>query len=301
MANKVTIDSSALESILSKINTDKTKIEDVKSKLDTAFSALTNAGLFETCLTSLKDEADSIISTYDALYNSIKTHLDDVTSTEDQVTQVANNYRSYYSASSGGGSGSSVSGSESTTTDIGESKEVDTTKIEDEIEKLDVNSVELLLNFINIVKDTGKTLIEILFDEDNAEYLANLLVSFYSLYGLTEVEYDDASEVQKKLLKLILNSNEDLPASLTDITILQFKTYLQSVAKDNNITAYDLVMEDEYKDLLTTSLQKLYDKDVDKNEFDENYCIEFQAFVNMKANKNNKTTEEVLKDIKNLL
>ena len=60
-------------------------------------------------------------------------------------------------------------------------------------------------------------------------------------------------------------------------------------------------MEDKYKSLLKESLQKLYDKDVDSSKFDDEYCDEFKAFANMKANQTNKTTEELFGDIKNLL
>lgn len=297
----ISVDSSTLESIMTSINSDKTKMEGVKSKLDSSFSALTECGLFESCLSDLKEAADNIISTYDALYTSVKSHLDDVTTTEQEVQKVAENYRSYYTAPSGNGNGSRVSDTGSTTSDIDDGKKVDAEKLDKVVESMDVNQVSSVLGFMSLVKDGGKSLMEILFDETNSEYCANLLKTFYTIYGQKEVEYDDASAIQKALVKQILNSNETLPANLTDITVLQFKEYLTSIAKANNITAYDLVMEDKYKTILKDSLQKLYDKDVDSSKFDDDYCDEFKAFVNMKANEENKTPEELFENFKNLL
>lgn len=297
----ISVDTSTLENIINSVNSDKSKMEGVKSKLDSSFSALTECGLFESCLADLKKAADNIISTYDALNASIKSHLDDVTTTEDAIQRVGDDYRSYYTPPTGSGNGTRVDDTGSTTSDVDDGKKVDAEKLDKVVDSMNIESVSTVLGFMSLVKDGGKSLMEIIFDETNSEYCANLLKTFYTIYGQKEVEYDDASVVQKKFLKLILNSEETLPANLTDVTVLQFKEYLTSIAKANNITAYDLVMEDKYKSLLKESLQNLYDKKVDSSKFDDEYCDEFKAFVNMKANSKNKTPEELFADFKNLL
>ena len=301
MANNITIDSSVLEGILSSINADKSKLEGVKSKLASSFSALTSAGLFEACLSSLQSEVSDIASTYDVLYSNIKSHVDEVGNLENEVEKVGNDYRSYYGASSGGGGGYSYSGDDNTVEEVEEGQSVDPEKLDKKVESLDINSAGTMLAFVSLVKESDTSLLELLFNTDKAEYFTDLLKKFYNTYGTLEVEYDDAKEVQKKFLKNILNSDSDLPAELTNVTILQFKTYLYSIAKENSTTTYDLLTDDKYKDILTTSLKKLYDGEVEEDQFEGEYALEFKAFVNTKANKKNKTAEEALADISNLL
>ena len=130
MANNITIDSSVLEGILSSINSDKTKLDGVKTKLTSSFSALTNCGLFESCLASLQSEASDIASTYDALYSKIKSHVEDVSSLEQRVQEVGKDYRSYYTPGTGGGSGGHVTGSESTVEAVEEGEKVDPEKLQ---------------------------------------------------------------------------------------------------------------------------------------------------------------------------
>ena len=301
MANAITIDSSVIESIISKVGSDKAKIEEVKSSLDSAFAPLIACGLFEGCLSSLKEEASNISSTYDALQSQLQSHISTVSSVEDRVQQVGGDYRSYYTPSSGGGTSSHSEGGESTVETVDEGKKVDPEKMEKKIEDLKPSDIKTMVAFALLIKESGTSLMSLLFDPSKASTFSELLKKFYTTYGTLEVEYDDASKVQKAFVKKILNSSEDLPASFTEATILHFKKYLVNIAKENNIAAEDLLMDDKYKSTLSSSLKKLYEGDVDKKEYDDDYVMEFQAFVNMKADASNKKADEVVSDIKNML
>ena len=74
-----------------------------------------------------------------------------------------------------------------------------------------------------------------------------------------------------------------------------------SIAKENKINPEDLLLDDKYSEILTSSLKKLYDGEVDEAEFDEEYCTDFKAFVNMKADTKNISVDEVLGDFNNML
>ena len=301
MANAITIDSSVIESIISKVGSDKAKIEEVKSSLDSAFAPLIACGLFESCLSSLKEEATNIASTYDALQTQLKAHVSSVSTLEDRVQKVGSDYRSYYTPSGGGGGSRGSQGGQSTVQEVEEGKKVDPEKMEKKIEDLKPSDIKTMIAFALLIKEKNTSLMSLLFDPTKAGKFAEILKKFYTTYGTLEVNYDDASKVQKAFVKKILNSTEDLPATFTEATILHFKKYLVNIAKANNIAPEDLIMEDKYKDILSSSLKDLYNGKVDKKEYDEEYVTEFKAFINMKANANNQKADEVMGNIKNML
>ena len=301
MANAITIDSSVIESIISNVGSDKAKIQEVKSSLDSTCAPLVACGLFEGCLNSLKEEADNISSTYDAIQTSLQSHVSDVSSLEQQIQNVGSDYRSYYSPGTGGGSSSSSSGADSGVEGVQDGKKVDPEKMETKIDALDIKSIEKMILFTLLIKNKSTSLMQLLFDPAKAEDFAKILKKFYSTYGTLEVEYDDASKVQKQFVKKILNDKTDISENLIDITILKYKKYLVKVANDNKVNPEDLMLDDKYKDMLTSSLKKLYEGDVDKSEFDDDFCDDFKAFVNMKANTKNTTPDAILGDVKSML
>ena len=301
MANAITIDSNVLESIISSVGSDKSKMEEVKSSLDSTCAPLTACGLFENCLSSLKEEASNIIATYDALQTSLKSHINDVSSLEDRVQKVGSDYRSYYTPSGGGGGYRQSQGDDSKVEEVDDGKKVDPEKMESKIDELKISSISSMIAFAMIIKEKDTSLMELLFDPTKAGKFAEILKKFYSTYGTLEVNYDDASKVQKAFIKKILNDNENLPSNITEGTLIAYKKYLVNIAKANNTTPEDLLLDNKYKDVLTTSLKKLYEGDVDKKEYDDEYIVEFKAFINMKASTKNLKTDEVLSDIKNML
>jgi hypothetical protein len=304
-SNGITIKSSVLEGIIANINSEKASIEQIGNKLSTSFSSLTDSGLFENCLESLKASVSSISLTYDVLGSTISTHLNEVSSVEQAVAAVGNDYMSSYNynSSSNGGSSYDVGGSR-----IGDSviplhhgMAVGNGKLEEEIAKLDIKSISSIVSFMCMVKEKNKSLAEILFDSDNSDYCATLLKDFYKVYGSVDIDYEDSKMVHEALLKSILNSNEKLPSKLTEATILQFSDYFEMVAKNNGMTSFDLITNSANKSVLSNSLKDLYDNKVSFDSLGEDYYLEFRAFVNMKAEKENKTVDEVLEDIENLL
>lgn len=301
MNNSVSVDSNVLETIISNVNSDSESLKEISTSLESDFQALTECGLFENCLNSLKEEAKNIDSAYSVLVSSLKSHIDDYNDIENQLKNVANNYRSYYTPTGGSPTGSTITGPTDTVPTVDDSTPVDPEKMDDKIPKLDINSIKSMISFISLVKDNKKSIVDILFDESNANYLCTLLQKFYLTYGNTKVEYNDASSVQKAFLKTILNTDQELPKILTEHSLLKFKTYLKKIAKDNNIDVYDLVMDDKYKDILKESLNKLYNKEVEDSSFDDNYKEEFIALIDTKAKEKNVDKEKLFEDVKLLL
>ena len=301
--NNITIDSSAIETVLTGITAAKTALGEIQSKLSSSFSFLTNAGLFEKCLASLQQEASNISATYDTMYSTIRTHLDELAALENDIKRIGQDYMSYYDDNSSGVTGSNVYGADSTMANTMTGKPINIFGKNKATSDVDINSISNIISFMCIAKDEDKSLTDLLFDEENADYCSTMLQKFFNLYGDSKVEFDpqDSKEIQHVLLETVLNTEEELPPNLTEFSILHFKEYLGSIAKNNNTTTYDFVTNSSYKDQLKESLKNLYNEEVDSSVFNEDYCLEFKAFVNMKAEKENKTVEEVLEDINNLL
>ena len=297
----ITIDSGALEGVIANINADKATIEQVAKKLSTSFSPLTNSGLFENCLSSLQVAVSSISLTYEMLGTTISSHLNEVTTIEDSAARIANNYMSLYDSNSYGTGGSSYNVGGVDLSNVIPLKHINSEKLQYAIANLDSSSISSMVSFMCMVKDEDKTLAEILFDSNNKDYCATLLQNFFKVYGSVDISLEDSSKIHETILKKVLSSGDQLPKDLTKATILQFSNYLESVAKNNGMTSFDLITNSSNKSLLTKSLKDLYDNNINDSSFDEEYCLEFKAFVNMKAEKENKTVDEVLEDINNLL
>ncbi len=300
--NSISVDSNELETIISNVNSDKTSIGEVNTSFESSFKPLTDVGLFVDCLNNLKEESKNIETAYEVLIRELNSHLDDYNSLENQLAQVANNYRSYYSPTTGGGVGSYTSGNPNTVTDVNDGTPIDPEKMETKIEKIDFNAIDEMLNFISITKDSDKTIGDILADANNANYFCTLLQNYYKTYNSTLVEYDSSSSVQQLLLRQLLNSDVDnIPKALSDKSIIKYKKYLHKIAKDNNTTVYDLSTKEQFKEIFKDSLLKLYNKEINSTEFDDNYCNDFRTFIDSRAKEKNVDKDKLFEDIKLLL
>ncbi len=297
----IKVDSSEFEQLVSMIETDsKTTLEEIKSSLNSDFTPLTDAGLFTSCLASLKEAVNSIGTTYDVIATELKNHSNDYESMEDELANKATNFQTNYTPTGGNGNGHGSTVDDYGTDDTDDGTAVDPKKLEEKLPEIDKDTMIAILNFTSIVKDSGKSLAELLFDPENAGALCVILQKFYLTYGLKKVEYDDASQVQKSLLTKILTSEDELPEEITKDSIIKYKAYLTKIASDNNIEVAELVMDVENKDKLTEALKKLYEGET-SDKFDSEYCESFKNFVDGKAKENNMTVDQVLSDVSKLL
>ena len=146
---KISVDSSVLQDIVARLNSDHESLDEMSTSFKEDFLAIKNAGLFEKQFKIIQDKLDLITDIYSTVSNELGEHLTVYSAVEDKVSQYANDYMSYYSYSGGGysgGSSSSGGSTESATTTLGLNSEfLKEGQLDDEIKE-----IVLFKNFIGI-------------------------------------------------------------------------------------------------------------------------------------------------------
>ena len=283
MAN-ISIDSSVLEEVISKLNNDNQSLANMKSSMNIDFVGITNAGLFEKQMKDMIDKLEKISNAYSSISNEVSSHLSEYAAVEDTVSSVADDYMSYYSYSGGGGGGASyVSVGDSGSLSAG----IENKLLDDTIKDIDNKTLISLINFINSNKKDDLTINELLMNEKYNTELANLLKKFYKEQLSQDVEISDETLVIKELLKKILN---------TDLELTADKEFLQSIANKLNTNVYELLTDVKYNETVSVYLANLYAGNVmDLNvQLDSNLITNFKTMVDNKARNSGYKAEELI-------
>ena len=325
---KISINSEAASSVMTYVaNSCAILQSDVKGKLSSSFEALTSLGFLSDSLSKIESQVDKLIEAHNSIVSEISSHLQTVESQEDGLVNgyQSGTYSGGYGGYSGGGSssgggGSSSSGGSSASEIVDESlvepviTQPEEFELVEESDGLKVNADEFtemlssidgeyqvtLINLINSNKPSDVSLIDLLLDNSNSEALYKTLKEIFGDgLDMSSFTLEDYEKVQKYLLNMIVKSEVDIP-KLTDNTILAGKAYLAKVCSDNNIEPSDLFFEDKYKGLLKTSLLEIYDGAVG-DILTEKDIRNFRYEVDVKAKKNNMSSEELIENHLDLL
>ena len=321
---KITINSEAASSVMTYVaNSCAILQSDVKGKLSTSFEALTSLGFLSDSLSKIESQVDKLIEAHNSIVSEISSHMQDVQSQEDGLYNGYQNgtYGGGYGGYSGGGSsGGGSSSGESSIGEIDESlvepviTQPEEYELVEESDGLKVNADEFtemlssidgeyqvtLINLINSNKPSDVSLIDLLLDNSNSEALYKTLKDIFGdSLDMSSFTLEDYEKVQKHLLNMIVKSEVEIP-KLTDNTILAGKAYLAKVCTDNNIEPSDLFFDDKYKGLLKTSLLEIYDGAVGDILTDKD-LRNFRYEVDVKAKKNNMSSEELIENHLDLL
>ncbi len=293
MAN-ISIDSSVLEEVVSKLNSDNQSLANMKSSLSQDFVGITNAGLFEKQLKEMTEKLEKISSAYSSISSEVSNHLSEYVAVEDNVSQVANDYMSYYSYTGGGGGGGR---SRTEIEDSGELYvEIESKQLDDVIKDIDNKTLISLINFINSNKKDDLTINELLMNEEYNTELANLLKKFYKDQMLQDISISDETLIKKELLKKILNTDLELTADLKENSLIGYKVFLQSIATKYNTDIYTLLTDVKYTQTISTYLANLYSgSTADLNvQLDTTLITNFKTMVDTKARNGGYKVEEML-------
>jgi hypothetical protein len=295
---------------------------DVKGKLSSSFEPLTSLGFLSEALSKIESQVDKLIESHNSIVAEISSHMQVVEAQEDGLD---NGYQSGtftggYGGTSSGGSTSSWSSDGSPTSTVDESyvepqiTEAAEYELVEESDGLKVNADEFiemlssiggeyqttLINLINSNKPSDVSLIDLLLDNSNSAALYKTLKDvFGDSLDMSSFTLEDYEKVQKHLLNMIVKSDVSIP-KLSDNTILAGKTYLVKVCSDNKIEPSDLFFNDKYKGLLKTSLLEIYDGSVGDAMTDKE-IRNFRYEVDVKAKKNNMSSEELIENHLELL
>lgn len=291
-SGKVSVNSDEVNNALSYVvNSCGTLEGNVSSKLPGNFEVLSELDLFSEGLTKLTKQVSDIISTHKSVISTITEHLSQIAESEENLYQDFSSGIGYYNGGASGGYVEDSNGSDTTVDNENDGKKIKADELVKIIQELDENSIISLVNLINVKKDEKTKLIDVLFDTSKSETLFTVIKELLKDQPLDEnITVEDYKKIQKSLLNKLLTSNYNVKG-LTDSSILTAKEYLLSVAKGNNITPEELIMNNSYKETLKNSLMKLYDGDANaKNEEITN----FRSYVDKVAEENGVTVEDLL-------
>ena len=321
---KISINSEAASSVMTYVANSCTILQsDVKGKLSSSFEPLTSLGFLSEALSKIESQVDKLIESHNSIVAEISSHMQDVETQEDGLD---NGYQSgtftggYGGTSSGGSTSTWSSDGSPTTSTVDESfvepqiTEAAEYELVEESDGLKVNADEFnemlssidgeyqttLINLINSNKPSDVSLIDLLLDNSNSEELYKTLKDvFGDSLDMSSFTLEDYEKVQKHLLNMIVKSDVSIP-KLSDNTILAGKAYLAKVCSDNNIEPSDLFFDNKNKELLKTSLLEIYDGSVGDVMTDKE-IKNFRYEVDVKAKKNNMSSEELIENHLDLL
>lgn len=293
-SGKVSVNSDVVNNALSYIvNSCGTLEGNVLGKLPGNFEVLSELDLFSSGLTKLSKQVDEIVTTEKSIISTITEHLSQIAESEENLYQSFNSGIGSYSGGSSGGATGPSSGSDTTVDNQEDGKKIKADELMKSIQELDANSIVELLNLINIKKDEKTKLTDMLFDTSKSQELFTIIKELLKDQPLDEnISLDDYKKIQKTLLNRLMTAEFDIKG-LTDSSILTAKEYLVSIAKNNNVSPEDLILDSNYRNTLKVSLMKLYDGDGVSNVKNEE-IIAFRTYIDKVAKENDVTVEDLL-------
>ena len=156
------------------------------------------------------------------------------------------------------------------------------------------------MSFLNINKGEY-SINDILLSDVGSGILLCLLKKYY---GDTTINIDteiseESFNIQKLFLEKVLN-NESIVDNIkfNDNVIFIAKKYFVSIAKNNNISISELLLDEKYEDLLLSSINKLYlGENLSEYDISDNTISMVREFVDKVAEDNGVTTEKVLSSV----
>lgn len=293
---KISIDSSVLEDVVSRLSSDNNSLSKMKDSLDRDFVCMINAGLFEEQMKKLKEKVDSISSVYSSISSEISNHLGEYETNENTISEVANDYMSYYDYSG------KTRGSKKTKKHVDDSDKTDAdskkVNLEDEIKEIDSKTLISLVNFIDSNKKDDVSINDLMMDESNHDYLISLIKKFYKEQGIDNISVSDNTEIVRTLLINILNSKLNMPQDMNSNSLIAYKEYLNSIASKYNTDSFTLITNANYQNTIYTYLTNLYNGST--SDINVGYSTEliagFKAMVDSKSNIYNTSVDELLKN-----
>ena len=234
----------------------------MQSSIGSSFTPLIETDLFTEGINKIAKQIDSLATSNQNLMSKITVHAEEFASLEQELEQYATDFATNYSNYSNGYSGDYSNIADMIVNDIMDGKSVNEGDILSSIPKLTSTEQTKLIEFIKINKDSNTTVQELLLNPEKSGALLVLLKKFYgdTNTDLTEAISENSYTAQKLLLQAIISS-ELQETVLDNKTILSAKEYLTAIAKENNITFEELVLENKNEKILLDAIVKAYDGD----------------------------------------
>ena len=290
----ITINEQVAASIITIVTNACSALEtDVTAGVTGAAAPLIELGFADTCVSKIKKQLESITTIERQMIASISTHIQEVSTNEDNLyNQLSGNN---YSGSYGGGTSYSDTSQDenSELQDEDDGKKVNCEELCTLLDTLSDSAITNLLKLIYVYKDKDTNLIDLILDTSLSEELFVLLKkAFDKSFEIDNLTVEEMEKVQKILLNNIFSKEVDT-SYYEDNSILSAKEYLIKVCTDNKINPSDLFFDDKYKDTLKLSLKNVYIGNVD-DTLTDTQLTKFRTYLDSICLKNNITVEELI-------
>ena len=289
---KVSINSDVINNSLSFLTKSSYLLEnEILKKSLSKFEKLNNIDLFTPIIEEIHNQTDNLIKIHKDLISQISSHLDSTSQLEDELY---NDFKSNYSnGTNNSGYSNNVSGSDLTVDSINDGLKINAKDLKDYFPLMDDETKEEIIKLMSMSLDEGTSLIDLLFDSTKSKELFTLLKKVLNNIENEEtMTIDDYKNVQKEFIKAIFTSDIK-NVELMDNSLLIVKEQLLNICKEKNIEISDLILENEYRDLLKEKLLGIYNGTI---ETPEEVRLEFANYIKKIAAENNTTEEDILKN-----
>jgi hypothetical protein len=272
---------------------------EISTPLNSEFEALSKVDLFSSGLTKLKSQTETLVENYTTFSSSLSQHENDLSTFEDTQASEVREYISNYSGSRHYSSGSSHDTDSISTDNVEEGNAINNSYLETILPEISYNSkVQALKNILTYNNDT---LTALLTDVSKANILVYQLKKMLNGQDLkiSQLATDDEKKIQKIMLETLSKESNNPFAELDDSTFLKGMPYLTKIAKENNITIGDLILEDKYSSILMSSLINIYNGNVN-NSLTEKEISGVKSYLDQIATINNLNIKTLFSDVKNI-
>lgn len=272
---------------------------EISTPLNSEFEALSKVDLFSSGLTKLKSQTETLVENYTTFSSSLSQHENDLSTFEDTQASEVREYISNYSGSRHYSSGSSHDIDSISTDNVEEGNAINNSYLETILPEISYNSkVQALKNILTYNNDT---LTALLTDVSKANILVYQLKKMLNGQDLkiSQLATDDEKKIQKIMLETLSKESNNPFAELDDSTFLKGMPYLVKIAKENNITIGDLILEDKYSSILMSSLINIYNGNVN-NSLTEKEISGVKSYLDQIATINNLNIKTLFSDVKNI-
>ena len=270
------------------------------ASLSKDFDVLVSLDLFSEGLAKLKSQIEALKQSNENLMTKITLHADEISELEESIAKQIQQ-EIIGAAAASGGSGSYYSFIESVeVSDVNNNVSISNSNVSESINSITDVEVESIMSFLNINKGEY-SINDILLSDVGSGILLCLLKKYY---GDTTINIDteiseESFNIQKLFLEKVLN-NESIVDNIkfNDNVIFIAKKYFVSIAKNNNISISELILDEKYENLLLNSINKLYlGENLSEYDISDNTISMVREFVDKVAEDNGVTTEKVLSSV----
>lgn len=296
MSEQIKYNSEELEQTVSILNESEKSLEELKTTLGTGFEPLKTLSLFQDGLAKITSQVDMLIESNTEFSTKLVAHKEKIKAMEDQYGGYGRDNTGSYinSGSHDNGSGSQTQEENIDVEPIQEGTPIKDATLLEYVPKLTYDDQKIILKALSSYKDCS--LEQLFFDVSSSAILTALLKQ---MFGDTSEEFSiiatsDSTKVQKIFLETIAKTEgKNLFTELTEKTILAGMPYFKNIAKNNNISVSDLMIEEKYSNIFVNAIKDICDGNT-SNKLTEVEASMVRGKIEQVAKDNNLTVDELL-------